>query len=87
MATCIGEKIEVNRLSRPQRGGWESEWRESGLLREGDPAKLTAVGRAPRCFGRVSTAGGPAVWGRSVPPLETGGGRTGESLSAPPSCP
>lgn len=38
MATCIGEKIEVKTLRRPERGGWQSEWRHSRPLLEGDLA-------------------------------------------------
>lgn len=64
MATCIGEKIEVKDSAVLGRAG-ESEWRDSRPLQAGHLAKLTAAGRAPRCLGRVPTAGGPVIWGRS----------------------
>lgn len=77
------DRGEETQLS--QRGGWESQWRESGLLREGDPAKLTAVGRALRCSGRVSAAGGRLFGGGASRPQRLGvAGQVSLSRPHPP---
>lgn len=51
------------------------------------PGEANGCGAGTEVLWEGLSRWGPAVWGRSVPPPETGGGWTGESLSAPPSCP